>query len=299
MHTTANFPYQNLRHSLSKTSKSQNQLHRNLSNTEINKFTKNHSNPTSLSDTKFKKKKFRLCKSTQTELDNLSKYDWYLYNSTELFPMLKTTTLQKFVSIWLLYLAQNLKKTTSLMQIISSTTWDYSNFYCLPVAVQTTNFLFTQTVSSNCSCKNNSTEVSLMMKRTSVWKVNSNGLGNRPRDPKNRFFELWREEIGPLGLKNLQTAKLTPQKSSWRWKEQVCEKSAKAPFAFDHKIQKTSQEALRNSPTVTFSLREPSPFLYFQSEPVIAWSGHPLTRLPIKTSFKYVNRKIRGHSTPR
>ena len=38
------------------------------------------------------------------------------------------------------------------------------------------------------------------------------------------------------------------------------------------------------------------PFLPFLSEPAITWSGHPLLRLPVKTSFKYVNRKIRGHS---
>ena len=63
-----------------------------------------------------------------------------------------------------------------------------------------------------------------MMIGTSVWKIIPNGLPYRPQGLKNRFFELGLQEFASLTLKKLQTAKLTSQKSSWRWKEQVCEK---------------------------------------------------------------------------
>ena len=56
LHTTANVPYWNSLCSLSKSFKPQNQLHKNLSNAEINNCKKNHLKPTFLSLVKYEKK---------------------------------------------------------------------------------------------------------------------------------------------------------------------------------------------------------------------------------------------------
>ena len=89
------------------------------------------------------------------------------------------------------------------------------------------------------NCKTNSTEVFLAMKRTSVWKISRNGLRYQPQDSKNRFFKFGLQEFASLALKKLQTAKLTPEKSSWQWKDHVCEKWAETDFTIDHKKKKT------------------------------------------------------------
>ena len=212
------------------------------------------------------------------------------------------------------------------MQINSSTTWQlvktqstYSRlFKFLPFSCCYSNkpFLLT-TAAKTCFAryqkasngKINSTEVFLMIERTSVWTIIPNGLCYRPQDPKNHFFELGLQEFASLALKKLQTTKLTPQKSSWRWKEQVCEKSAQTDFAIDHITRKTSWEASKNSPTVTFHFAEPSPLLFdlaelspllrLLSEPAITWSGHPLTRFLIKILIWIANTKTRCHSPRR
>ena len=147
-------------------------------------------------------------------------------NSTEVFPTLKRTTLQKIILIRLCYHTQNLKKQFGLckstqvpLENLSKHNWhvsDYSNFSSLTVGIRT-----------------------------------------------NKIFELQLQDFALLGLKNFQTTKLTPQKSSWRWKEQVCEKSSQTDFAIDHKIRKTSWKALRNSPMVTFHFAKSLPLLCF------------------------------------
>ena len=234
-------------------------------------------------------------------------------NTRKVFIAIKRTSLRKIIPIQLCYPAKNAKKTFKAMQINWSTTWQpvkgqlrcsrllkfllfsccYSNKLLIWTMAAKTRFACYQKTSNS---KINSTEVFLTIKGTSVWRIIPNGLCNRPQGLKNHFFELRLREFALVALKKLQTAKLTAQKSSWQWKEQVCEKNQPKPTSLlTTKSEKTGWEASRNSPMVTFHFAKLWPFICLPSEPAIAWSGHPLIRLLIQILIRYLNRKIRGH----
>ena len=120
------------------------------------------------------------------------------------------------------------------MQINSSTTWQpvktqltcsrlfkflpfsrcYSNKPFLQTMAAKTRFSHYQKASNG---KINSTEVFLMMKGTSVWKIIPNELCYQRQDLKNRFFEVWLQEYAS-NCKTNSTGVFLAMKGTSVWK---------------------------------------------------------------------------------
>ena len=150
------------------------------------------------------------------------------------------------------------------MQINSSTTWQpvktqltcsrlfkflpfsrcYSNKPFLQTMAAKTRFSHYQKASNG---KINSTEVFLMMKGTSVWKIIPNELCYQRQDLKNRFFEVWLQEYAS-NCKTNSTGVFLAMKGTSVWK------SAQMDFAIDHKIRKNQLGSFMEFTNCHFSL---------------------------------------------